>query len=161
MPLPLIPIGKLPLLETSLHFSVRVDSVTYPHPLRSPTTLPPLLTASSSHAFRRQHRKGETHGKVSHEAEFFFRVPIIFPFSPHNQIGQVQTVRWRTPPTGSFHKGTHNTIARTIRLPAPFFPYVPSDPGYPHVLGRALPFPLQSFMRTVTLAVTTSRTASK
>ena len=148
MPLPLIPVGKLPPLATSLHSSVRVVSVTYSQPLRSPTTLPPLLTVSSSHAFCRQQTKGETHGRVSHEVCFS-----LLP-SP-NQTGYIQTVRWRTPPTGSFHKGTHHTIAR------PFFPFVPSDPGYPHVFGRALPFPLQSFMRTMTLAVTTSRMASK
>ena len=74
MPLPLIPVGKLPPLATSLHSLVRVVSITYSQPLRSPSSLPPLLAVSRSQAFRRQQTKGETQGRVSHVA--FVRSPI-------------------------------------------------------------------------------------
>ena len=68
--------------------------------------------------------------------------PFLSALHSHTQIGYVQTVRWRTPPTGSTHKGTHQLFAFL------FSPhYVPPDPVYPHVSRRALAPPPTLCMR--------------
>ena len=66
-------------------------------------------------------------------AEGVMRQSFVSALQSHTQIGYVQTVRWRTPPTGSLHKGTHQMFALL-----PFPHYVPPDPVYPHVIRRAL-----------------------